>query len=225
MTAKNKITLQIASIYIFVLLMGFLLRNYETNNHYQWVIIFISIFEIALICYITGKVDGEPLSSIGLRNVSIMDIVHGVVLGVILYLLYTIPVELFTNVSVTADRPLPFSETPYLYTLLLISFINKITDEFIFRGYIFTKLNRLLSSKWSVILISFLLIYVINLSKTLRFNGVNMYGAFITTVLYCYYLYFFSKKSIIPLIISDGLLIILRAGYGYIIWEAIYSSF
>lgn len=225
MTAKNKITLQIASIYIFVLLMGFLLRNYETNKHYQWVIIFISIFEIALICYITGKVDGEPLSSIGLRNVSIMDIVHGVVLGVILYLLYTIPVELFTNVSVTADRPLPFSEMPYLYTLLLISFINKITEEFIFRGYIFTKLNRLLSSKWSVILISFLLIYVINLSKTLRFNGVNMYGAFITTVLYCYYLYFFSKKSIIPLIISDGLLIILRAGYGYIIWEAIYSSF
>ncbi|MFW6677655.1 type II CAAX prenyl endopeptidase Rce1 family protein [Lacrimispora sp. AGF001] len=225
MTANNKVTLQIVLIYIFVLLTGFLLRNYETNIHYQWVLIFISIFEIALICYITGKVDGEPLSSIGLRSISIMDIVHGVVLGVILYLLYTVPVELFTDVSATADRPLPFSEMPYLYTLLLISFINKITDEFIFRGYIFTKLNQLLSSKWSVILISFLLIYVINQSKTLRFNGVNMYGAFITTVLYCYYLYSFSRKSIIPLIISDGLLIILRAGYGYIIWEAIFSFF
>ena len=225
MTAKNKITLQIASIYIFVLLMGFLLRNYETNNHYQWIIIFISIFEIAMICYITGKVDGEPLSSIGLRNVSIMDIVHGVVLGVILYLLYTVPVELFTNMSVTSNRPLPFSEMPYLYTLLFLSFINKITEEVIFRGYIFTKLNQLLSSKWSVILISFLFIYVMNLSKTLSFNGLNMYGAFITTVLYCYYLYYFSRKSIIPLIISDCLLIILRAGYGYIIWEAIYSLF
>lgn len=225
MTAKNKITLQIALVYIFVLLMGFLLRNYETNKHYQWIIIFIGIFEIAMICYITGKVDGEPLSSIGLRSVSIMDIVHGIVLGVILYLLYSVPVELFTNVSVTSDRPLPFSEMPFLYTLLLISFINKITEEFIFRGYIFTKLNQLLPSKWAVILISFLLIYVINLSKTLRFSGVTMYGAFITTVLYCYYLYSFSRKSIIPLIISDGLLIILRAGYGYIIWEAIYSFF
>ena len=225
MTAKNKIRLQITLIYIFVLLMGFLLRNYETNKHYQWVIIFMSIFEIAMICYITGKVDGEPLSSIGLRSVSITDIVHGIVLGIVLYLLYSVPVELFTNVSVTADSPLPFNEMPFLYTLLLISFVNKITDEVIFRGYIFTKLNQLLSSKWSVILISFLLIYVINLSKTLRFNGVNMYGAFITTVLYCYYLYSFSRKSIIPLIISDGLLIILRAGYGYIIWEAIYSFF
>ncbi|MBE5993910.1 MAG: CPBP family intramembrane metalloprotease [Paenibacillaceae bacterium] len=225
MTAKNKITLQIALVYIFVLLMGFLLRNYETNKHYQWIIIFIGIFEIAMICYITGKVDGEPLSSIGLRSVSIMDIVHGIVLGVILYLLYSIPVELFTNVSVTSDRPLPFSEMPFLYTLLLISFINKITEEFIFRGYIFTKLNQLLPSKWAVILISFLLIYVINLSKTLRFSGVTMYGVFITTLLYCYYLYSFSRKSIIPLIISDGLLIILRAGYGYIIWEAIYSFF
>jgi membrane protease YdiL (CAAX protease family) len=225
MTAKRKVTLQIVLIFIFVLLTGFLLRNYETNIHYQWVLIFMSIFEIALICYITGKVDGEPLSSIGLRSVSIMDIIHGVVLGIVLYLLYSVPVELFTNGSVTADRPLPFSEMPYLYTLLLISFINKITEEFIFRGYIFTKLNQLLSSKWSVILISFLLIYVINLSKTLRFNGVTMYGAFITTVLYCYYLYSFSRKSIIPLIISDGLLIILRAGYGYIIWEAIYSFF
>jgi len=225
MTAKNKIRLQIALIYIFVLLMSFLLRNYETNKHYQWVIIFISVFEIAMICYITGKVDGEPLSSIGLRSGSITDIVHGIVLGIVLYLLYSVPVQLFTNVSVTADSPLPFNEMPFLYTLLLISFVNKITDEFIFRGYIFTKLNQLLSSKWSVILISFLLIYVINLSKTLRFNGVNMYGAFITTVLYCYYLYSFSRKSIIPLIISDGLLIILRAGYGYIIWEAIYSFF
>lgn len=225
MTAKNKITLQIALIYIFVLLMVFLLRNFETNKHYQWIIIFIGIFEIAMICYITGKVDGEPLGSIGLRSVSIMDIVHGIVLGVILYLLYSVPVELFTNVSVTSDRPLPFSEMPFLYTLLLISFINKITEEFIFRGYIFTKLNQLLPSKWAVILISFLLIYVINLSKTLRFSGITMYGAFITTVLYCYYLYSFSRKSIIPLIISDGLLIILRAGYGYIIWEAIYSFF
>jgi len=225
MTAKSKVTLQIVLIFIFVLLTGFLLRNYETNIHYQWVLIFMSIFEIALICYITGKVDGEPLSSIGLRSVSIMDIVHGIVLGVILYLLYSIPVELFTNVSVTSDSPLPFSEMPFLYTLLLISFINKITEEFIFRGYIFTKLNQLLPSKWVVILISFLLIYVINLSKTLRFSGVTMYGAFITTVLYCCYLYSFSRKSIIPLIISDGLLIILRSGYGYIIWEAIYSFF
>lgn len=225
MTAKSKVTLQIVLIFIFVLLTGFLLRNYETNIHYQWVLIFMSIFEIALICYITGKVDGEPLSSIGLRSVSIMDIVHGIVLGVILYLLYSIPVELFTNVSVTSDSPLPFSEMPFLYTLLLISFINKITEEFIFRGYIFTKLNQLLPSKWVVILISFLLIYVINLSKTLRFSGVTMYGAFITTVLYCCYLYSFSRKSIIPLIISDGLLIILRSGYGYIIWDAIYSFF
>lgn len=225
MTAKSKVTLQIVLIFIFVLLTGFLLRNYETNIHYQWVLIFMSIFEIALICYITGKVDGEPLSSIGLRSVSIMDIVHGIVLGVILYLLYSVPVELFTNVSITSDLPLPFSEMPFLYTLLLISFINKITEEFIFRGYIFTKLNQLLPSKWAVILISFLLIYVINLSKTLRFSGVTMYGAFITTVLYCCYLYSFSRKSIIPLIISDGLLIILRSGYGYIIWEAIYSFF
>lgn len=225
MTAKSKVTLQIVLIFIFVLLTGFLLRNYETNIHYQWVLIFMSIFEIALICYITGKVDGEPLSSIGLRSVSIMDIVHGIVLGVILYLLYSVPVELLTNVSITSDLPLPFSEMPFLYTLLLISFINKITEEFIFRGYIFAKLNQLLPSKWAVILISFLLIYVINLSKTLRFSGVTMYGAFITTVLYCCYLYSFSRKSIIPLIISDGLLIILRSGYGYIIWEAIYSFF
>ncbi|WP_349674727.1 CPBP family intramembrane glutamic endopeptidase [Lacrimispora sp.] len=223
MTAKSKITLQIASIYIFVLLMGFLLRNYETNKHYQWILIFISIFEIAMICYITGKVDGEPLSSIGLRSFSIMDIVHGAVLGVVLYLLYSVPTELFTNVSVTISYP--FKEMPFLYTLLLISFINKITEEVIFRGYIFTKLNQLLSSKCAVILISFLLIYVINLSVTLRFVGVNMYGTFITTVLYCYYLYSFSRKSIIPLIISDGVLIILRAGYGYIIWDAIYSFF
>lgn len=225
MTAKSKVTLQIVLIFVFVLLTGFLLRNYETNIHYQWVLIFMSIFEIALICYITGKVDGEPLSSIGLRSVSIMDIVHGIVLGVILYLLYSVPVELLTNVSITSDLPLPFSEMPFLYTLLLISFINKITEEFIFRGYIFTKLNQLLPSKWAVILISFLLIYVINLSKTLRFSGVTMYGAFITTILYCCYLYSFSRKSIIPLIISDGLLIILRSGYGYIIWEAIYSFF
>ena len=225
MTAKNKITLQISSIYIFVLLMGFLLKNYETNKNYQWIILFISIFEIAMICYITSKVDGEPLSSIGLQSVSIMDIVHGMVLGLVLYLLYSIPIQLFTNVSITAAYPLPFNEMPFLYPLLLISFIIMITDEVIFRGYIFTKLNQLLSSKWSVILISFLLIYVINLSKTLRFNGVNMYGAFITTVLYCYYLYSFSRKSIIPLIISDCMLIILRAGYGNIIWDAIYSFF
>ena len=225
MEAKTKLTLQTSSVYIFVLMMSFLLRNYESNMHYQWVIFFISIFEIALICYITVKVDGEPLSSIGLRSVSIMDIGHGVVLGVVLYLLYSVPVELFTNVSVTANYPHPFSEIPFLYTIFLISIINKITEEVIFRGYIFTKLNQLISSKWSVIFISFLLIYVINLSKTLTFNGVNMYGAFITTILYCYYLYSFSRRSIITLIISDCLLIILRAGYGYIIWNAIYSFF
>jgi len=223
MTAKNKITLQIALIYIFVLLMGFLLRNYETNKHYQWIIIFIGIFEIAMICYITGKVDGEPLGNIGVRSVSIMDIVHGVVLGVVLYLLYSVPTELFTNISVTVS--FPFKEMPFLYTLLLISFINKITEEVIFRGYIFTKLNQLLSSKYSVILISFLLIYLVNLSKALKFNGLNLYGSLITTILYCYYLYSSSRKSIIPLIISDGLVIILRAGYGNVIWDAIYSFF
>jgi membrane protease YdiL (CAAX protease family) len=170
-------------------------------------------------------VDGEPLSSIGLRSVSILDIGHGVVLGVVLYLLYSVPIELFTNVSVTADYPLPFSEMPFLYTILLVSFFNLITDEVIFRGYIFTKLNQLFLSKWSVILINFILIYSINLSMTLKFNGVNMYGAFITTVLYCYYLYYFSRKSIIPLIIADCLVIILRAGYGFIIWDAIYRLF
>lgn len=225
MTVKTKLTLQTAFVYLFVLLMSFLLRNYKSNIHYQWIITFISIFEIALICYITRKVDGEPLSSIGLRSVSILDIGHGVVLGVVLYLLYSVPIELFTNVSVTADYPLPFSEMPFLYTILLVSFFNLITDEVIFRGYIFTKLNQLFLSKWSVILINFILIYGINLSMTLKFNGVNMYGAFITTVLYCYYLYYFSRKSIIPLIIADCLVIILRAGYGFIIWDAIYRLF
>ncbi|MDF2888158.1 MAG: amino terminal protease self-immunity [Lacrimispora sp.] len=225
MTVKTKLTLQTAFVYLFVLLMSFLLRNYKSNIHYQWIITFISIFEIALICYITRKVDGEPLSSIGLRSVSILDIGHGVVLGVVLYLLYSVPIELFTNVSVTADYPLPFSEMPFLYTILLVSFFNLITDEVIFRGYIFTKLNQLFLSKWSVILINFILIYSINLSMTLKFNGVNMYGAFITTVLYCYYLYYFSRKSIIPLIIADCLVIILRAGYGFIIWDAIYRLF
>ena len=225
MTVKTKLTLQTALVYLCVLLMSFLLRNYKSNIHYQWIITFISIFEIALICYITRKVDGEPLSSIGLRSVSILDIGHGVVLGVVLYLLYCVPIELFTNVSVTADYPLPFSEMPFLYTILLVSFFNLITDEVIFRGYIFTKLNQLFLSKWSVILINFILIYSINLSMTLKFNGVNMYGAFITTVLYCYYLYYFSRKSIIPLIIADCLVIILRAGYGFIIWDAIYRLF
>lgn len=223
MTAKNKITLQIALVYIFVLLMVFLLRNFETNKHYQWIIIFIGIFEIAMICYITGKVDGEPLGSIGLRSVSIMDIGHGVVLGIVFYLLYSVPTELFTNISVTIS--FPFKEMPFLYILVLITFINKIIEEVIFRGYIFTKLNQLLSSKWSVILISFLLIYLFNLSKALKFTGLNLYGSLITTILYCYYLYSSSRKSIIPLIISDGLVIILTAGYGNVIWDAIYSFF
>jgi membrane protease YdiL (CAAX protease family) len=168
--------------------------------------------------------DEEPLSSIGLQSVSIMDIGHGAVLGIILYLLYTIPLKLFMNMSVT-QYPLPFDEMPFLYKLLFISLFTAITEEVIFRGYIFTKLNQLVRSKWVVILISCILFYAVHLPRILTFSGNQIYESFITTILFCYYLYFFTKKSIIPLMIAHCFYIILRAGYGYIVWNAIFSMF
>lgn len=222
MISKKRLFLQIALVYVFVFLMGWLSNNFKTNIHDYWIIVFTCVFEVALICYITLKVDGEPLSSIGLRRVSILDVWHGVVLGIVLYLLQTLPPILFMHMSVP-QYAVPFDISSFLSRLLFLTLTVAITEELIFRGYIFTKLNQLVRSKWSVILISCILFYAVHLPRTLTINGTHIYSTFVTTILFCYYLYSFSKKSIIPLIIAHGLYDTLTAGYGFLIWNFIFS--
>lgn len=222
MPSKNRLILQIAFVYIFVFLVGWLSNNFKTNIHDYWIIVFTCVFEVALICYITLKVDGAPLSSIGLRSISILDLWHGVVLGIVLYFLQTLPPILFMHMPVP-QYAVPFEVSSFLSRLFFLTLTVGIAEEIIFRGYIFTKLNQLFSSKWSVILISCILFYTIHLPRTLTINGTHIYSTFVTTILFCYYLYSFSKKSIIPLIIAHGLYNTLTAGYGFIIWNLIFS--
>lgn len=222
MTSKTWLILKIIIVYVFVLLVSWLSNNFKSNIHNNWIIIFTCIFEVLLICYITLKVDGDPLSSIGLKHFSIMDVCHGVVLGIVLYFLQTLPPILFMHMAVP-QYAVPFDISSFLSRLFFLTLTVGIAEEIIFRGYIFTKLNQLVSSKWSVILISCILFYAVHLTRTLTINGTHIYSTFVTTILFCYYLYSFSKKSIIPLIIAHGLYNTLTAGYGFVIWNFIFS--
>ncbi|WP_312650604.1 CPBP family glutamic-type intramembrane protease [Aminipila sp.] len=218
MTFKTKLILQIVSVYIFVLSISWISNNLVLNIHDNWIIIITCFLEIALIGFITLKVDKKSLSSVGLLHFSIWDFGHGLILGIVLYLLQILPPILIMKMDISQYGS-QFDIYSFLSKLIFLTVTIGFSEELVFRGFIFSKLNQLIKSKLLIILISSILFYCIHLTGTLAINWTHIYSTSITTILFCGYLYLSKKKTILPLLLAHGLYDTLISGYGLIIWN------
>ncbi len=216
--SKTKLILQIFIVYTIVLILGWISNNLAFNLHKNWIIVITCVLDIALISFVTLKVDKKPLSSIGLLRLSIWDIVHGLTLGAVLYLLQVLPPVLIMHMDISQYGN-QFNILPFLSRMLFLTVTIGFSEEIIFRGFLFTKLNQLMKSKILVILASCILFYCAHLPRALTIDLTHIYSTFVTTTLFCGYLYLSKKKTILPLLLAHGVLDTLIDGYGFVLWN------
>lgn len=218
MESKTKLIIQIVSVYVFVLFFGWLSNNLILNIQDNWIIVFTCILYIALISFITLKINKKSLKSIGLLRFSVWDCVHGLILGIVLYLLQILPPILIMQMDISQFGN-EFNLYSFFSRLIFLTITIGFSEEIVFRGFIFSKLNQILNSKLLTILISCILFYCVHLTRTLVIDVTHIYSTFVTSILFCSYLYLSKKKTILPLILAHGLFDTLIGGYGFILWN------
>ncbi len=221
-TSKTKSILQIIIVYAIVLILGWISNNSMLNLHDNWIIFITCVLDITFIIFVTLKVDKKPLSSIGLLRLSIWDILHGLILGVFLYLLQVLPPVLIMHMDISQYGN-QFNILSFLSRIVFLTVTIGFSEEIIFRGFLFTKLNQLMKSKILVILMSCILFYCAHLPRTLIIDFTHIYSTFVTTTLFCGYLYLAKKKSILPLLLAHGVFDTLIGGYGFVLWNFFFS--
>ena len=220
--SKTKLILQIIIVYATVLILGWISNNLVFNIHDNWIIFFTCVLNIAFISFVTLKADKKPLSSIGLLRLSIWDILHGLILGVVLYLLQVLPPVLIMHMDISQYGN-QFNFLPFLSRIVFLTVTIGFSEEIIFRGFFFSKLNQLMKSKMLVVLMSCILFYCAHLPKVLAIDFTQIYSTFVTTTLFCVYLYLSKKKTILPLILAHGIFDTLIGGYGFVLWNLLFS--
>lgn len=220
--SKTKLILQIIIVYAIVLILGWISNNLVFNLHDNWIIVITCVLDIAFISFVTLKADKKPLSSIGLLRLSIWDILHGLTLGVVLYLLQVFPPVLIMRMDISQYGN-QFNILPFLSRIVFLTVTIGFSEEIIFRGFLFTKLNQLMKSKILVILASCILFYCAHLPRALTIDLTHIYSTFVTTTLFCGYLYLSKKKTILPLLLAHGVLDTLIGGYGFVLWNFFFS--
>lgn len=154
------------------------------------------------------KIEKKPLCVIGLRAIKITDILFGVLLAVIIYIVQIAPMMAmgFEFRQLGGEWPgIGIVIVMSLFMLICVGF----AEEVLFRGFILEKSRQLFGSKILVIVLNCVLFYIYHFPP-IRFAFGQFYSTSMTTIILCSFLYFRkSQKSIVPLIIAHGVFDIL----------------
>ena len=156
----------------------------------------------AVLLFYVLKVERKPLSSVGLKPVCARQVLEGLGLGILMFIVQQIPLLLMKmDYSLYAMAP----DGGYIAVMLLYCFFCVgFSEELIFRGFLLKRTLHIFRQKWICVGINILLFYLFHW-LTMQHSFGEFYNLATNVVILC--VYFFRKKegTIVPLMIAHGL--------------------
>lgn len=211
---KIKMSVEIILIYSFLWFKGLLVNRLIFPWSDNLVVVVSYVIDIALILFFVVKIDKEPVSNIGIKMISPVDILGGFVLGLILYLVQILPPIIFMHMDISQFIDSP-QWLPLFFRFLFLLVTVGLGEELVFRGFLLRRLEGIVSFKTAAVLINCLLFYIMHLPKAFVFDWTQIYSTFATTIVLSVYFYKSKKRSILPLIIAHAMLDLLLGAPGF----------
>lgn len=211
---KRRHTIELVLIYIILWLKGLWFNQPSLPWDNNLIILAAYAIDILLILFFIKRIDHQPLSRIGLKRISWLDLLGGFVLGLVLYLVQMLPPILFMQMDIRqfVEPPQWF---PFFLRFLFLMITVGLGEELVFRGFFLYKLERIFHHKTVVVLLNALLFYIIHLTKGFVFDWTHVYSTFATTIVLSIYFYRSKKRSIFPLIVAHAMLDLLLGASGF----------
>lgn len=212
---KRKSILEISLIFVFLWLKGFIVNRLTLPWDENLMIVLSYAIDVILILFYVVKIDKVPLSRIGIRSISLVDILGGFGLGLVLYLVQVLPPVIFMHMDISQFVE-PLQLVPLLIRFVFLMVTVGLGEELVFRGFLLYKLEGIVSEKVVAVFFNCLLFYGIHLlTQEFVFDWTRVYSTFATTIVLCVYWYSSKNKSIFPLVIAHALLDLLLGAPGF----------
>ncbi len=207
---KRKSVIEIIACYFMCIFFSSLFRNlgrlFQTDD--LWFGIMTYFFIASTILFYVVRIEKKPLCSIGLKRISIREILFGILMGMIMFMVQQIPLLLMgMDYKILAVPPdLGHIIVMSVYCIFCVGF----TEELMMRGFILNKSIEITKSKIILIVLNSIIFYSIHWPP-IRFVFGEAFNITLNTTILCGFLFFSKKKSISPLIIAHGTYDILSA--------------
>lgn len=207
---KFRLTIEIAASFILMAVFStfFNWLAIISNTDGLWVgILSYLLSALAIVLYVIN-IEKKPVSYLGFRNPSFLDIPKGLLLGSCMFVSQQIPLLLMNvDYSIFSKEPNWGNiATMSIYCFLCVG----LTEELIFRGFILQKTHELCKRKVVIVAINCLLFYAFHWPPV-RFVFGEFFNITLNTLFLCIYFYKSKNKSIVPLMIAHGFYDILSA--------------
>lgn len=213
MTKKNRV-IEIILIFAVLWMKGFLVNRLDFPWDSSLTIVISYALDVLFVLFFVVRCDREPLSVIGIKAISIWDILGGFILGIILYLVQIIPPVMFMHMDISSFTDSP-AWLPLLSSFLFLIVTVGVGEEVVFRGFFLHKIEQVVPYKSVAVLFNCVLFYLLHVAKDFVFDWTHVYSTFATTIVLCIYFYATKKKSILPLIIAHAILDTLLGAPGF----------
>lgn len=164
-------------------------------------------------------VEKKPLSSIGLYRITINELLIGVVIGIVMFLVQQLP---FLIMGVDYKM---FAAPPDWQRIIIMSVYCIVcvgfTEELMLRGFILHKSMLLFNNKVLAIILNCIVFYIIHWPP-IRFVFGEFFNVTLNTLILCGYFFISRKRSIVPLMIAHGVYDIISV---YLLPVAVYYFF
>lgn len=219
--SKTRTTLEIAICYLLVPISVLLFNRLGNLLHTDslWIGVLTYVCVAAPILMYISLVEKKPLSSIGLYRITINELLIGVVIGIVMFLVQQLP---FLIMGVDYKM---FAAPPDWQRIIVMSVYCIVcvgfTEELMLRGFILHKSMLLFNNKVLAVILNCIVFYIIHWPP-IRFVFGEFFNATLNTLILCGYFFISRKRSIVPLMIAHGVYDIISA---YLLPVAVYYFF
>lgn len=211
---KSKNLIEIILVFGVLLLKGLMFNRLPFPWDDNITIVVAYAIDIVIVLFFVVKIDKESISNIGIKAISFVDILGGIILGLVLYLIQILPPIIFMNMDISQFVEQP-KWLPLFFRFVFLAVTVGLGEELVFRGFLLIKMEKIIKYKWVAVFFNCILFYVLHLSKAFVFDWTQVYSTFVTTIILCIYLYNSKRKSIFPLIIAHAILDTLLGAPGF----------
>lgn len=197
---KNRTILEIILCFSLMLFLTSLVNVFWSESG-LWIGVLAYWLPSAILILYILKGEKKPLSSFGLKRMKPQNILEGLGLGIVMFIVQQIPLLMIgMDYSLLSMEP----NTSYiLISTLYCFFCVGFAEEFIFRGFLLQKTLDLCRIKWICVAINMILFYAIHWSSLPHGFG-GFYSIAANVLILCIYYLSRKEKSLVPLMIGHG---------------------